>query len=55
MLSGWTAKIDGVDVPIDKQRRFGPIKVGPPAGKALAIRMSHPQRGVHYYLVRPDK
>ena len=54
VLNGWTAKVEGVDVPIDRQRRFH-ATVGPPPGKALAIRMSHPQHGVHYYLVRGDK
>ncbi len=54
VLNGWTAKVEGVDVPIDRQRRFR-ATVGPPPGRALAIRMSHPQHGVHYYLVRGDK
>ena len=51
VLAGWSAAIEGVDVPIDKQRRFT-ASVQPPAGQALAIRLSHPQRGVHYYLRR---
>lgn len=51
-LAGWTAKIDGVDVPMDGQHRFT-AKVPPPEGGALAIRLAHPQRGIHYYLRRP--
>ena len=51
VLQGWSAAIEGVDVPIDKQRRFA-ASVPPPPGQALAIRLSHPQRGVHYYLRR---
>jgi len=51
VLPGWTAAVDGVSVPIDKARRFS-AKVQPPAAGALAIKLSHPQRGVHYYLRR---
>jgi hypothetical protein len=51
VLQGWSAAVEGVDVPIDKQRRFS-AQVPPPPGQALAIRLSHPQRGVHYYLRR---
>lgn len=61
VLPGWTAKVDVVEIPIDKQtRRFGlngqGAKVAPPSGaQALAIRLSHPQRGVHFYLRRGSK
>jgi hypothetical protein len=56
VLPGWTAKVDAFELPIDKNtRRFGPAKVPPPEGQALAIRLSHPQRGVHYYLRRGTK
>lgn len=51
VLPGWTPSIDGVPLPLDRQRRFR-ATVPAPAG-ALAIRVSHPQRGVHYYLRRP--
>ncbi len=51
VLPGWTAAVDSITVPIDKQRRFD-VTVDAPAGNALAIRLSHPQRGVHYYLRR---
>ncbi|MCX5744544.1 MAG: hypothetical protein NT062_18800, partial [Proteobacteria bacterium] len=51
VLVGWTAAIDSITIPIDAQRRFV-AKVTRPAGTALAIKLSHPQRGVHYYLRR---
>ncbi len=52
VLPGWSAAVEEIAIPIDKQRRFT-AKVGIPSGKALAIQLSHPQRGVHYYLRRP--
>jgi hypothetical protein len=51
VLPGWTASVDAIAIPLDNQRRFS-AKVGTPSGNALAIRLSHPQRGVHYYLRR---
>jgi hypothetical protein len=57
-LPGWTASIDSVDLPIvDASTRRFHAKVGAPSGgaQALAIRLSHPQRGVHYYLRRGAK
>ncbi|HEX4417167.1 MAG TPA: hypothetical protein VH165_04665 [Kofleriaceae bacterium] len=51
VLPGWSAQVDAVAIPVDKQRRFA-AKVGAPGGAALAIRLAHPQRGVHYYLRR---
>jgi hypothetical protein len=51
VLPGWSAAIEGVEVPIDRQRRFE-ASIPPPPGQALAIRLSHPKRGVHYYLRR---
>jgi len=54
-LPGWTAKIDVLEIPIDKKMRFT-AKVQPPAaGNALAIRLSHPKLGVHFYLRRGNK
>ena len=55
-LPGWSAKIDVLDIPVDKNTRRFKASVQPPsAGNALAIRLSHPQRGIHYYLRRPTK
>lgn len=52
VLVGWTAAVDTITIPMDAQRRFA-AKVAPPTSqRALAIRLSHPQRGVHYYLRR---
>lgn len=52
VLPGWTAAVDGVELPLDKSRRFN-ATVQTPQTTALAIRLSHPQRGIHYYLRRP--
>jgi hypothetical protein len=51
VLPGWTAAVESITIPVDKQRRFA-ATVGTPEGSALAIRLSHPQHGVHYYLRR---
>ena len=56
VLPGWTAKVLDVEIPIDTRSRRFSAKVPPPSGaQALAIRLSHPQRGVHYYLRRGAK
>jgi len=52
VLPGWSAAVEAIAIPVDRQRRFT-AKVGAPGGNSLAIRLSHPQRGVHYYLRRP--
>jgi hypothetical protein len=52
VLAGWTAAVDAVVIPLDRARRFT-AKVGIPPGNALAIKLSHPLRGIHYYLRRP--
>ena len=52
VLPGWSAAVGAISIPVDPQRRFA-AKVEVPGGHALAIRLSHPQRGVHYYLRRP--
>lgn len=51
VLPGWTASVDGITIPIDGARRFN-AKAQTPAGNALAIKLSHPQFGTHYYLRR---
>lgn len=52
-LEGWSVHVGGVALPIDQQRRFqGSVQV--PAGeRGIAIRLSHPRRGVQYYVRRP--
>jgi hypothetical protein len=54
VVPGWTAAVETAAIPLDGARRFI-AKVGQPPGRALAIRLSHPQRGVHYYLRRGGK
>ncbi len=53
-LPGWTAKVDSVEIPIDKVTRRFRAKVPPPSAgaQAIAIRLSHARRGIHYYLRR---
>jgi hypothetical protein len=52
-LPGWTARIDVLEIPIDSKTRRFAAKVAPPSqGNALAIRLSHPRQGIHYYLRR---
>lgn len=56
VLPGWSARVGGVEIPVDKNTRRFNATVPPPSGaNALAIRLSHPQRGVHYYLRRAKK
>jgi hypothetical protein len=51
VLPGWTASVDTIAIPIDRQRRFA-ARVGAPAGGTLVIKLAHPERGIHYYLRR---
>ncbi|MEO6774355.1 MAG: hypothetical protein ABI467_15270 [Kofleriaceae bacterium] len=54
-LPGWTAKVDSVEIPITdpSTRRFHAKVQAPSDGaRAIAIRLSHPQRGIHFYLRR---
>ena len=50
-LPGWTANVDGQDLPVDNQGRFSGT-VPAPHANAVAIRLANAQRGVHYYLRR---
>ncbi len=53
VLPGWSARVEGVEIPVDKNtRRFAAKVPKPTSAQALAIRLSHPQRGVHFYLRR---
>jgi hypothetical protein len=52
LMPGWTAAAGGVEIPVDKQRRFQGTVDKPTGTTTFAIRLSHPQRGVHYYLRR---
>jgi hypothetical protein len=44
--------VDGVPVVLDAQGRFRISLPGDPARSAMAVRVSHPVTGVHYYLRR---
>jgi hypothetical protein len=50
-LSGWSASVDGADIDVDRDGRFS-TEIGAPSANALAIKLSHPRQGVHYYLRR---
>lgn len=52
VLAGWSASVNDANIPIDAQRRFTVRVPKPSQARALSIRLSHPQRGVHYYLRR---
>ncbi|MDQ3333793.1 MAG: hypothetical protein M4D80_01305 [Myxococcota bacterium] len=51
VMQGWTASVDGNTIPLDGGRRFI-AKAQKPSGNALAIKLSHPSFGTHYYLRR---
>jgi hypothetical protein len=54
-LPGWTVSAGGHELAQDSQQRFSGEVAAPAAVGALAIRFSHPQRGVHYYLRRSSR
>jgi hypothetical protein len=54
-LPGWTVSVQGRELPQDAQQRFSGEAQAPSDVRALAIRFSHPQRGVHYYLRRSSR
>ncbi|AKF06183.1 FecR domain-containing protein [Sandaracinus amylolyticus] len=52
VLDGFEVRAEGEPLAIDAQMRFaGEVRV-PTTTDALAVRFSHPRRGVHYYLRR---
>ncbi|HVK75501.1 MAG TPA: hypothetical protein VM734_19360 [Kofleriaceae bacterium] len=50
-VEGWTVAVDGVAVPKDGAGRFK-ADVAADGKAAFAIRLAHPQHGVHYYVRR---
>lgn len=54
-LPGWSVDVGSQVLPQDAQQRFAGQVVAPADGTALAIRFSHPLRGVHYYLRRSSR
>jgi hypothetical protein len=51
-LPGWTVSVAGRELSQDSQQRFSADVQAPGDVRALLIRFSHPQRGVHHYLRR---
>ncbi len=51
-IAGWSVAIGGAKVPLDRQHRFDTTVSTPQNEQAIAIRLSHPRRGTHYYLRR---
>ena len=47
---GASAAVNGQALPLDSQHRFRGSVAAPNDQECLAIRVSHPERGVHYYL-----
>ncbi len=54
-LPGWTVSVQGRELAQDAQQRFSGEAAAPSDVRALTIRFSHPQRGVHYYLRRSSR
>lgn len=54
-LPGWTVSVQGRELVQDGQHRFSGEASAPTDVRALAIRFSHPARGVHYYLRRSSR
>ena len=47
---GWSVSINGTAVPLDEQQRFSTTATPVPGENAIVLRLSHPQRGVVYYV-----
>ncbi len=50
-VEGWTVAVDGVAVPTDAAGRFR-VNLEVVGKREFAIRLAHPQHGVHYYVRR---
>ncbi len=55
VIEGWSVFAGGRDLSLDRHRRFKADLAPSGDEQALAIRIAHPKRGVHYYLVRAPK
>jgi hypothetical protein len=51
-IKGWAVAVGSVPLPLDRQLRFGTDVAAPGGQGAIAIRFSHPKRGIHYYIRR---
>lgn len=49
---GWDVKINGKSAALDGQQRFSQKAEMPTDARALAVRLTHPQRGTHIYVRR---
>lgn len=49
---GWTVQINGKSADLDGQQRFSQKAEMPTDERALAVRLTHPQRGTHIYVRR---
>ncbi len=49
---GWTASVPGGNLSVDAQNRFKGSILFQGQYRGIAIRLSHPSRGVHYYIRR---
>jgi hypothetical protein len=47
---GWRVSVGDTDIPLDRQRRFSANWSVPPEQDGLAVRLAHPNHGIHYYL-----
>lgn len=47
---GWSVSIGGAAVPLDEQQRFSTTATPVPGENAIVLRLSHPARGVVYYV-----
>jgi hypothetical protein len=54
-VDGAKVSVSGVELPLDAQFRFRDEGSAKPGETSLAIRISHPKHGVHYYLRRLQK
>ena len=52
MLSGWDVSVEGQPAQRDAQGRFSAAVPWPSERRAVTVRLSHPERGVHLYLRR---
>ncbi len=54
-LPGWDVRVEGRSPPRDAQGRFSLPVAMPGDRRALAVRLSHPERGTHVYLRRGQR
>lgn len=51
-LKGWAVRVGATELPLDHQFRFEADVTPPGKYNGLAVQLSHPQHGVHYYVRR---